>query len=317
MKEKKSCVKGSVSLAPIAVFGFKRSEHLLNCLKSLEANDLAANSEVHIFIDGPRDAGDDEAVGRTMEIASRNYAFGDKFIVLQNRNLGLANSIRNGVDLVLSKNPRIIVLEDDLVVSPHFLQFMNQGLEKYSEINEVSSIHGYQYPIKDVGKDPVFLLGADCWGWATWKSRWDLVNFDSSSLYLELNRKDLLGKFDLDGAMPYSKMLRDQSRGAIDSWAICWHASMYLLGKLALFPQNSLVLNKGTDGSGTHNDNTLLFETTLSLDSNWNFPIEIVESALFRFQLVAFFRNSIKKRSLLSRTKSLIINRLWIIRDRA
>jgi hypothetical protein len=63
---------------------------------------------------------------------------------------------------------------------------------------------------------------------------------------------DLVSEFNLDGAYPYFEMLIRQSKNEIDSWAIRWHASMYLLNKMTLYPHVSLVRNTGQDGSGTH-----------------------------------------------------------------
>jgi hypothetical protein len=47
-------------------------------------------------------------------------------------------------------------------------------------------------------------------------------------------------------------MLRRESRGEVNSWAIRWHASIFLNDKISLYPGRSLVANGGFDGSGTH-----------------------------------------------------------------
>jgi hypothetical protein len=280
-------------------------------------NNLSRITEVYIFIDGPRNEHDCSLIGETIEIASQDYSFGTKHLFIQKENLGLANSIRNGIDKVLSGHSRIIVVEDDLVVSNYFLDFLNQGLLKYVDNENISSINGYQYPLGDIGSDPVFLLGADCWGWGTWKNRWNSVSFDSSDLYERLSSRGLIRKFDLDNSMPYSKMLLHQAKGEIDSWAICWHASMYLQGRVAVSPAESLVLNEGTDGSGSHNEDSEIFKTHLSLESSWVFPDVISESSAYRILLSMYLLKARRSSSLLFRGKSrlLRIMRLsWIKR---
>ena len=46
-----------MSLAPIALFGYKRPEHLTRTLKALRASPLARASELHVFSDGPKQLG--------------------------------------------------------------------------------------------------------------------------------------------------------------------------------------------------------------------------------------------------------------------
>ena len=122
---------------------------------------------------------------------------------------------------------RVIVLEDDLECSP-FLQFMNRALDVYADDHRVISISGYIYPIKGDFTGDVFLRGADCWGWATWKRGWDLFRSDGNALLSELQSRQLSAAFDFDGSYPYTEMLTDQVNGKNDSWAIRWYASAFL-----------------------------------------------------------------------------------------
>ena len=91
-----------------------------------------------------------------------------------------------------------------------------------------------------------------CWGWATWRDRWMEVNWNADEVFTELKKKKMQKKFDLNGAYPYTKMLERCSRGEVESWAIRWHASMFNLGKMSVYPPRKLVINTGRDGSGTH-----------------------------------------------------------------
>src|SRR5262249_35869456 len=152
------------------------------------------------------------------------------------RNFGLAQSIVQGVSGTVAQHGRIIVLEDDMVTSPHFLTYMNQALDKYADEARVVSIHGYVYPVEQPLPETFFLPGADCWGWATWKRGWSCFNPDGQFLLNELKRQKLIRDFDFNGAFPYSEMLQAQIKGANDSWAVRWYASALLAGKLTLYP---------------------------------------------------------------------------------
>ena len=144
------------------------------------------------------------------------------------------------------------MLEDDLITSPYFLQFMNTALNIYADTETVGGINGFMYPIKKPMNQNFFLRYADCWGWATWKRAWDLFQPDAVFLREELRRQKLEKQFDLEESFPFTDMLEQQIKGRINSWAIRWQASLFLLNKINLFPHKSLVQNIGNDGSGTH-----------------------------------------------------------------
>ena len=54
-------------------------------------------------------------------------------IIEREKNYGLARSIIDGVTTQVNAYGRTIVLEDDLVTAPYFLQFMNSALEMYKD----------------------------------------------------------------------------------------------------------------------------------------------------------------------------------------
>ena len=143
-------------------------------------------------------------------------------------------------------------MEDDLVTSPHFLQYMNESLDLYQQEERVISIHAYMYPVKEELPETFFLRGADCWGWATWKRSWQLFESDGAKLLEQLNSQNLTREFNFNGSYPYVRMLKDQIKRRNNSWAIRWYASAFLANRLTLYPGASLVQNIGHDGSGVH-----------------------------------------------------------------
>lgn len=243
---------GETSHAPVALFVYNRLQHLQKTIDALKANSEASASLLYIFSDGAKDALDEKAVGEVRQYIQKIDGFAGVHIVEKDKNNGLAKSIINGVTEICQKHGRIIVLEDDIVVSRYFLKYMNDALALYEHDERVISIHGYHYPITESLPETFFLRGADCWGWATWQRGWDLFESDGERLLQELKVRKLMRRFDFDGAYPYTKMLKDQIKGKNNSWAIRWHASAFLRDKLTLYPGRSLVLNIGNDSSGTH-----------------------------------------------------------------
>jgi hypothetical protein len=241
-----------MNLAPIAIFAFNRPDALSRLLDSLRKNQEFNLSRVYIFIDGARSQSEQRAVLEVERIAHNLRTSGGVEVVQQQLNLGLANSLIGGIEKVLQHNQSIIVLEDDLVVSEHFLSFCNSGLALYESNLKVASIQGFTHDINYSKHDTYFMLGADCWGWATWKNRWQEFEPDGAKLLHNLQTSKREKKFDLDGAYPYTRMLERQVLGLVDSWAIRWHASMFLQNRASLYPSKTLVENYGQDGSGTH-----------------------------------------------------------------
>lgn len=242
-----------MKLSPIALFVYNRLWHTKQTIEALRKNILASESDLIIFSDGPKNFEKSrEEVLKVREYLKDITGFKNVRIVVREYNLGLAQSIISGVTEIINQFGRIIVLEDDMISSRYFLQYMNEALDLYEKESQVISIHGYAYPIGKQLSETFFLKGADCWGWATWKRGWDLFESDGRKLLKELEGKKLTREFDFFGSYPYTQMLRDQISGKNDSWAIRWYASAFLQNKFTLYPGKSLIKNIGLDGSGTH-----------------------------------------------------------------
>lgn len=239
-------------LAPVALFAYKRPEHLRRTLEALGANPESARSRLYVFCDGAKSDRDHPGVEAVRALTERIRGWESVTVIRSATNRGLAQSIVSGVTELLQAHERLIVLEDDLMVAPGFLRYMNEALRCYAEDERVASIHGYIYPLGSELPETFFLRGADCWGWATWRRAWRLFEPDGRRLLAELKRRRLTKAFDLDGSYPYTRMLQDCVKGRNSSWAIRWHASAFLQGKLTLYPGSSQVQNIGADGSGSH-----------------------------------------------------------------
>src|SRR3546814_9462782 len=65
--------------------------------------------------------------------------FASVSVVRQPHNLGLAQSIIIGVTQMLEQHEAVIVIEDDLLLSPYFLKYMNDALYHYRDDQRVAS----------------------------------------------------------------------------------------------------------------------------------------------------------------------------------
>jgi hypothetical protein len=275
----------------VAIFAFNRPNHLLNCLNSIIKNPQSDKFDFVIFVDGPRNSDDAKYINESIQVAKNFAKYLNINVIANEVNLGLSKSLVSGINKVFNSADQIIVIEDDLIVGRNFLDFMMNGLERYRDDIQVASIHGFTYDFLKQDESSYFLQGADCWGWATWKDRWESVEWDSKKLLEDLRNLNLLRSFDLEGAYPYSRLLERQMLGKVDSWAIRWHASMFIQGRFTLYPSKSLVENTGFDGSGTHTKQSLevrdykIDEVKIS-----EFPKTIEENPIVLKQLKYFLR---------------------------
>lgn len=253
-----------MNLAPIALFVYNRLLHARQTVEALAKNELAADSELFVYSDGPRSEADKEKVAAVREYLATITGFKAVTVVNRGENFGCARSITSGVSEIVNTFGQIIVVEDDIVTSPYFLRYMNDALALYRDEESVACIHGYLYPLTGQLPETFFIRGADIWGWATWKRAWDRYEPDGRKLLNELKVRKLARNFNFDGTHDITRMLEEQIAGKIDTWDIQWCASAFLGKMLTLYPGKSLVQNIGYDCSGTHCRTSDLFDVTLS-----------------------------------------------------
>lgn len=239
--------------APIALFIFKRPDHVAAVVRALAEADGFYESDIYVFADGPRDESDLQDVMKARAAVKKCFG-GRAHYVDSETNKGLARSIIEGVGALCDKYGKVIVLEDDLVVSKSFIKYMNSALDRYEHDDSVMQISAYMFPIrKGESCDRCsFLPLTTSWGWATWKRAWDMFDPESTGWVELLKDGRRLKLFNIRNSFDFGEMLEDQMMGRSDSWAIRWYLSVFNKAGLVLYPPVSLVSNIGFDGSGTH-----------------------------------------------------------------
>lgn len=283
-----------MNLAPVIVFVYNRPEHTEKTLSSLMKNELASESELFIFADGIKKNATPETIekiNQTRKIIRKKQWCKKVNIIESIENKGLSISVIEGVSKIIAEFGKIIVLEDDMITSPFFLQFMNDALNVYKSTYDVACISGYMYPVKQNLADTFFIKGADCWGWATWKRAWDNFEKDGAILLNELEQKALTQSFDFNNSYPYTQMLKDQINGKNDSWAIRWYASAFLKNYYCLYPGISLVENIGVDGTGIHSGTSEKWNVTLASDKINLTPVKVEENQLAKKSIINYFKS--------------------------
>jgi hypothetical protein len=266
-----------MSYAPILLFVYNRPEHTRRCIESLLKNSLASESNLFIYADGAKDSTQQEAVNEVRNYIRSIQGFKQITLMERSENWGLARNIINGVTTQVNRYGKVIVLEDDLVVAPYFLQFMNDALEVYKNEPRVGHIQACDFT-QDSSLPATFLIKwTGSWGWATWDRAWKHFNPNGNELLQELEERKLTYVFDFNGKYGFTRMLRRQIEGKNNSWAIRWNASLFLKDILSLNVGRSLVQNEGFDGSGTNCGGGGLYASHLYLQPLFITPISPIE----------------------------------------
>lgn len=257
--------------APIAYFAYNRPWSMLQSLYTLTRCPEAKSSELTIFCDAAKKPEHVANCALVREIAKSTQWCGKVSVVERDSNWGLARSIISGVRDFCDAHGRVIVLEDDLLVSVGFLKYMNSALTRYVNDARILQVSGHQFPLGLPFGSVSFLPIATSWSWATWKRAWD--NFEERPDILAILDSKVRNEFDQKGSYPYSAMLVDEYEGRNSSWAIRWNWIVHKNSSLAVYPSQTLVRNIGFGVSSTHTRSTYHFATSPDWDINGESPI--------------------------------------------
>jgi Glycosyl transferase family 2 len=246
------------TLAPIVFFAYNRPGHTRQTLEALRRNKLANESLLYIFIDGPKASATEQTIAKIEEmkkIAAEKQWCKEVRIIVAEKNKGLLRAIIDGVTKTVNEFGKLIVLEDDVLIAPGFLEYMNDALDFYEHTDKVMHISGYsRADLREAAiKEPTyFFYHTSCWGWATWKRAWDKFNPDPVVVKKAVSKKGNIHKLNMDGTFEFFWGLKAIAEGKYQSWNTIWHSVVFLNDGLCLHPTQSLVSNIGHDGSGVN-----------------------------------------------------------------
>ena len=252
---------GTGKYAPIILFVYARPDHAERSLNALAENDLAKESDLIIFCDGPKNERAVEKNKQVVDLIKKEQGLGrfrSVTLHISEKNKGLARSIIGGVGQVMQEFGKCIVIEDDVITNPYFLTYMNESLGYFEEDKEIFSIAGFTYPLKALRKYPhdIYLSYRSCsQAWGCWKDRWENIDWEVKD-FAELQQSRKRRRQFNRGGNDLYRMLRHQMRGERDSWAVRFCYAQSKQNMYAVYPKETLTLNIGEDGSGTHCQNT-------------------------------------------------------------
>lgn len=246
-----------MSFAPIVMFVYNRADHFEKTVIALSECAEAKQSELYIFSDAAKNSAAKDSVAHVRALAHRienSNLFQKVTIAESETNKGLANSVISGVTKVIAQYGRVIVVEDDCVPSPYFLKYMNDCLSSFENDQRIGSVAGYAPPIRfpeDYHKD-IFTAYRSCsWGWATWKDRWENVDWELTSINELYHNSHLLNKLNSNGTDRFLRLYR-QTKANKNSWSVKFGYHLVRYDMMTVYPRYSYINNIGCDDTGIH-----------------------------------------------------------------
>lgn len=243
-------------LAPVIVFAYNRVDHLKRTLEGLDKCLLSEKSNLIIVSDGAKNT-DVESINLVRDYLNE-YKFSSKFLtvelVFNKDNLGLAKNIISHVSEYINKYKKVIVVEDDVIVAPYFLKYMNDALEYYKNNTSIFSIGGLTVPMnlpRNYDCDIIMTQRCSSYCWATWDNRWQKIDW----LMRDYNkfRFNFIKRYKFNAwGKDRSQMLDDQMNKRVNSWAIRFDYYMWKFDMFNIIPRYTLANHIGADGTGTH-----------------------------------------------------------------
>ena len=272
------------NLAPIVLFAYNRIDVLKESIESLKKNPLAKKSNLIIYSDNYKSNKDKKKVLRVREFLKEIKGFNKKKIFYRKRNYGLAKNIMCGVTEVFKKSTKVIVLEDDIKVSKYFLHYMNRSLDIYEKKKKIWHISGWNYNVRvTCTKDAYFTRAMNCWGWATWKDRWQFFQKKPKKIINKWTKREIY-RFNLNGSYNFYKQIERNFSKKLNSWAVFWYATIFQNNGLCLNPTKTLVKNIGIGKFSTNTKSLNDIFMSSFTDANFlpvKFPIKMEENIKF------------------------------------
>lgn len=243
--------------APVVMFVYNRADHFMKTYDALCKCEGVEQTDLFVFSDGARNEKDIEKVNivRTaVREQMKKTPFQNMKVIESPVNRGLAASVIDGVTKVLEEYGKVIVVEDDCVTSPYFLNFMNSSLAFYEKEKCVGAIAGYTPSLKypEEYNEDVFVAYRSCsCGWATWKDRWKGIDWELKNMKDFYKNPKLVQKLNSNGNDRFIRLYR-QTKGNGSSWSVRFGAHLVKNDQFTVYPRYSYIQNIGCDESGVH-----------------------------------------------------------------
>ena len=252
-ESEKSFLSKKSESAPVALFVYNRLEHPKKVIESLLKNPEAKDTDLYVFSDGGKYLDDIPVIKDLRHFLKTVRGFNSVKVIERKTNYGLAINLIDGISAVLEEHENCIVLEDDIVVAPNFLAFMNQALNTYKNNKQIFTIQSTTGNSKLPG-DCCCRKHPNCWGWAIWKDRWSLYERNVAQAFVDINadNMNLRTQINNNNSVNICWQIDANLKSERNTWGVYLNYISFKYDFLNVYPKYQLIKNIGQDGTGVH-----------------------------------------------------------------
>lgn len=161
-------------------------------------------------------------------------------------------SLRGAIDWLFDNEEAGIILEDDCVPTMAFFSFVDQMIEKFRNNNSVWCISGdnwFNYQSNEF--DYHFSHYHFMYGWATWKDRWKMIDWNNLGIEESVNKHAYNSLYKTKEQIVYREREVIREKKFLENtkcWDMYWGIVMDQHRALTVHPKINLVHNIGVSG---------------------------------------------------------------------
>lgn len=239
---------------PLLILAFNRPAHVKRLIDSLRPH---RPQKILVGIDGPREKNetDKQKIAQVLHEVSKIDWTTDVELRIREKNLGLRIAVADAVTWAIQRHGEAIVVEDDIVVGPEFLQFMSEMLDRFRDNEEIGHISGYNLVPESALSNPSakfrYSLVPESYAWATWERSWQY--YDENLVWPGRNGFHKLRNHlqNVVAASVWKINFYDANKGNINTWAYRWIATLWSKNLVCVSPNRNLISYTGAF-DGTH-----------------------------------------------------------------
>ncbi len=256
---------------PVAFMIFNRPDYTKAVFAEIRK---AQPKKLFVIADGPRTPAEDAVCRETRAIVEHIDWPCDVQKSYAEKNLGLKERFRSGLNWFFENVEQGIILEDDCVPHPSFFRYAGEMLEKYKDDEQIMMISGDNFLPEFKTEDSYFFSRYfPIWGWATWRRAWKKYDVAIESWELPEN-KERVKKMYMQRYMAkhMAKLFDDIREGRLNTWDVQWLYACLMSNGLCVLPAHNLISNIGTHGTHSEGSNQNLPTQDIYQDGDLRHP---------------------------------------------
>lgn len=225
--------------------------------RTLQAIAAAGPERLLVAADGPRHDADVAACEAARDVVREAALPCPLDLDFAEANLGCGVRVHTAISWALAEHESVVVVEDDCLMHPGFLDYCRAMLVRYRDDERVMHVSGNNFlpPSHrlDAGASYHFSKYTHAWGWATWRRAWR--HFDHSlARWPEEKANGLIERWCPDAYEQryWHDIFDAMYQGRPDVWDYHWMFACWANGGLSAIPRVNQVSNVGSGPDATH-----------------------------------------------------------------